>query len=220
MNELMRILIVDDHPLIRSGIKGVLEQESDMVVVGEANNGSKAVEMAEQLKPHVILMDYNLPGKSGIEAIKEILAQNPAIRILILSNYSDEKIIFSALEAGAMGYILKVDSVEKIVSALREALKGNPTLSTQAERGLLSYLQGKRTNQPYTKPLTNQEKTVLIMMAEGKTNADIAAHLYISEGTVRSHVSHIISKLKLQNRAQAIIYAVKDGLVKLEHDAK
>lgn len=217
MSNLIRVLIVDDHPIIRSGIKSILDKEEDITVVGEAMNCAEAIESTAHLQPDVVLMDLNLPDRNGIEAIKEILAQNTTVRILVLSNYSEEKMIYKALEAGALGYLLKIDTLEQISNAIRTVFQGNPSLSPDVERGLLTYLKlGQNTTASRGKLLTKREIVILQMMAEGKTNAAMAEKANISEGTVRTHISNILGKLNLQNRAQAVIFAVKEGMIELE----
>ncbi len=214
MRESVRVLIVDDHPIILSGIRDVIEREAGIKVVGEADNCESAVALARELLPDVILMDLNLPDKSGVEAIKEICAKNPETHILVLSNYSDEKLIFEAIEAGAIGYLLKVDATDKIVAAIMDAFEGKPTLSFKAERSLLSYMRSRQQNPDNPiKYLTEKEKRILRLLGEGLINPDIAERTNVSEGTVRTHISHILSKLNLQNRAQAVIFAIRNGLV-------
>ena len=212
----IRVLIVDDHPVMRQGIRALLEHEADILVVGEAKNGDEGVAQAALLRPDVILMDLQLPGKSGLDAIREIHLENPGIRILVFSNFSEDKTIMEAVKSGAIGYLLKIDAAEKVIQAVRDAYHGSSTLSSQVSHGLLSYIhQHKTAPLPETR-LTRREDEILKMMASGLTNEEMSVRTYISEGTVRTHVSHILQKLNLENRAQAVIYAVRSGLVDLD----
>ena len=206
---------------MRQGVRTLLERQPDIKVVGESNNGALAVQMASQFKPDVILMDMQMPGKSGLDAIKEILNETPAIRILVFSNFSEDKTIMAAIEAGAIGYLLKVDTTEKIIQAVRDAYHNTPTFSSQAESELLAYIHNRRDQHiPITAQLTPREVIILKMMANGLTNEEMASHAYISEGTVRTHISHILQKLHLENRAQAVLYAVREGLVEIQKDSQ
>jgi NarL family two-component system response regulator LiaR len=221
LGEVITVLIVDDHPAMRQGIRTLLERQPDIKVVGESNNGALAVQMASQFKPDVILMDMQMPGKSGLDAITEILNETPAIRILVFSNFSEDKTIMAAIEAGAIGYLLKVDATEKIIQAVRDAYNNTPTFSSQAQSELLAYIHNRRSQHiPIAAQLTPREVVILKMMANGLTNEEMAAHAYISEGTVRTHISHILQKLHLENRAQAVLYAVREGLVEVQKDSQ
>jgi DNA-binding NarL/FixJ family response regulator len=221
LGEIITVLIVDDHPALRQGIRTLLERQPDIKVVGESNNGGQAIQMACRFKPDVVLMDLQMPGKSGLEAIREILAENPAIRILVFSNFSEDKTIMAAIEAGAIGYLLKVDATDKIIQAVRDAYQNTPSFSSQAESELLAYIHSRRANQiSNTAQLTPRELVILKMMANGLTNEEMATHAFISEGTVRTHISHILQKLHLENRAQAVLYAVREGLVEIQKDSK
>jgi two-component system, NarL family, response regulator LiaR len=213
--EIIRVLVVDDHPLMCHGIKTILEDEGDIKVVGEAHNGGDALRLARQTRPDVTLLDLHLPDMSGLEVIKEIMAENPDARILVFSNDTGNQTVFTAMEAGALSYMLKVDAMDRVVAAVRDAAQGNPTLSIQAERGLLTHIRKQNAPQADLESLTVREIEILKLMAEGLTNADMAARACIAEGTVRTHVSNIIQKLNLENRAQAIVYAIREGLVLL-----
>jgi NarL family two-component system response regulator LiaR len=221
LGEIITVLIVDDHPTMRQGIRALLERQPDIKVVGESNNGTQAIQMACQFKPDVVLMDLQMPGKSGLDAIKEILAETPSLRILVFSNSSEDKTIMAAIEAGAIGYLLKIDATEKIIQSVRDAYHNTPTFSTQAQSELLSYIHSHRSTQTAsTAQLTPRELIILKLMANGLTNEEMAAQAFISEGTVRTHISHILQKLHLDNRAQAVLYAVREGLVEVKKDIK
>lgn len=215
----IRVLIVDDHPIIRSGIKEILEQDTHITVVGEASNCQDAIEFTRNLMPQVILLDLDLPDKNGIVAIKSINKEHTGIQIIVLSNYSDEKLIVEAIEAGAIGYLLKVDATDKIIAAVKDAFDGIPTLSMTAGRSLMTYLRSS-SRPMQEKPemnLTKKEIQVLRLLAEGLIAEGIAKRMQTSTGTIRSHVSHILRKLRVNSRAQAVVYAVKNGLVDPEN---
>lgn len=212
------LLVVDDHPTLRFGLVALLSQEADFKVVGEASNGFEAVEKAGSLHPDVILMDLGLPKKNGMEAIREILALDPAARILIFTSSSDGDQILAAIRAGAIGYLVKDNSPQELFYAIRNAYQGKPTLSARSELSLFQQIQN---NKPASLPidaLTARELDILRWLAHGLTNAEIAREATITEGTVRSHVSNLINKLGLENRAQAVIYAIRRGLIDVNHE--
>lgn len=213
MTDIIRVLIVDDHPFIRKGIQMVIAMELDMEVVAETNSGLEAIRLYQQTRPDVVLMDLVLPDISGIQATKEICLENPQARVLVCSNYSDDQWIISAMEAGAKGYLVKTDPPERIIQAIREMAAGNVALTRQVESTLLQYLQRRPVIKNDMHPLTSREIEILKMIARGATNTEIAEKCYISEGTVRSHIHHIQNKLGLENRAQLAIYAVKERLI-------
>ena len=214
----IRLLVVDDHPTLRFGLVALLSQEADFEVAGEASNGFEAVEKAANLHPDVILMDLGLPKKNGMEAIRDILALDPTARILIFTSSSDGDQILAAIRAGAIGYLVKDNSPQELFYAIRNAYQGKPTLSARSELSLFQQIQN---NRPTTLPidaLTARELDILRWLAHGLTNAEIAREATITEGTVRSHVSNLINKLGLENRAQAVIYAIRKGLIDVNHE--
>ncbi len=219
MPEAIQVMIVDDHPMMRQGIRALLEHETDLRVVAEAINGLEGIQKARQFQPDVILMDLQLPVMSGLDAIRAIHAELPETKILVFTNYSEDKTIGSAVEAGAFGYLLKIDSTDKIIQAIRDAVHGISTLSHSAGAALLTYVQQKKHSSRNIVRLTRREESVLKMMAHGMTNEEIATNCVVSETTVRTHISHILSKLNLTNRAQAVIYAVRNGIVNLNDPA-
>jgi DNA-binding NarL/FixJ family response regulator len=210
----IRVLVVDDHPIVRRGLCAEIELSDGMKVAGEAEDGSEAVEMALRLNPNVILMDLILPMKSGVEAIKEIVDRNPQARILVLTSFCDDDLVYSAIQAGATGYILKERHPEEVLSAIRTIANGEPFLHPQVAKGLFRSLRNKsKEDENPCKPLTEREMEVLHWLAKGTPNKEIAKEIGVSQATVRAHVSNILSKLGLENRSQAVLYAVQSGLV-------
>ncbi|MEM7530957.1 MAG: response regulator transcription factor [Chloroflexota bacterium] len=216
MSNHIRILIAEDHHLIREGLVKLLETEEDLEVIGQAVDGVEAVLKARSLKPDVILLDLMMPRKNGIEAIVEIKAENPEARILVLTSFSDDDKVFSAIKAGALGYLLKDVSPDELVQAMRDVYHGESSLHPAIARKLIRELNRPSTLPPVDEPLTEREVEVLMLVARGLSNQDIADSLVISERTVRTHVSNILSKLHLANRTQAALYALKEGLTTLD----
>lgn len=221
MGERIRILIVDDHPLIREGLRAVLETQPDMELVGEAWDGNEAVARALALKPDVVLMDLALPRKDGIEAMREILHGVPGVRVLVLSNYLDDDKVFGALKAGAKGYILKETGSQELRQAVRSVYQGKAALDPAVQRKLVDQLAGISSSDSLPEnELTERELEVLRLMARGFTNPQIAARLSVAEGTVRFHVSNVLRKLGMENRTQAVLYALQKGLAGPESDQR
>ncbi len=216
MTETIRVLIADDHTVVRGGLCALLEDVPDIEVVAEAADGVEAVLKARAMKPDVILMDLMMPRKTGIEAIEEIKRENPQARILVLTSFSDDDKVFSAIKAGALGYLLKETSPDDLVHAIRDVYHGESSLHPAIARKLIRELNRPTTLPPSDEPLTEREAEVLVLVARGLSNQDIADRLVISERTVRTHVSNILSKLHLANRTQAALYALKEGLTTLD----
>jgi NarL family two-component system response regulator LiaR len=212
---MIKLLIVDDHPALRWGLVGLFTHESDFEVVGEASDGIEAIEKSISLKPNIILMDLALPKKSGLEEIKEIILIQPEMKILIFSAFSDGEKIFSAIEAGAIGYLVKDSSPNELVLAVRNASNGIPVMTQKTELSLIHQIQRKPVLDFSEESITERELGILRWLALGLTNAQIAEKGCISEGTVRSHVSNLLGKLCLENRAQAVIYALNRGLIEI-----
>lgn len=212
----IRILIVDDHALVRKGTRALLATERDIEVVGEADNGADAVALAQTLHPSVILMDLVMPRMDGIEATRQITSRQPDVRILVLTSFAADDKVFPAIKAGALGYLLKDSSPEELVRAIRQVHQGEPSLEPSIARKVLSELTHPPKQPPTTDPLTERELTVLRLVAQGKSNRDIAEELVIAEITVRTHVSNILSKLHLASRTQAALYALREGLASLD----
>ena len=216
MENPIRLLIVDDHPALRFGLAELFRHISDFCVVGEAGSGEEAVELADTASPDVILMDLSLPKMSGLEAIQEILAVHPEIRILIFSAFSNGEQILAGLKAGAIGYLVKNSPTHKIISAVRDTFHGKPSLNSQVEIDLIHEIQHHQPADFPVDKLTDREIEILSWMGLGLTNTQIAQKGGISEGTVRSHVSHLLNKLGLENRSQAVIYTIRKGLINLD----
>lgn len=220
MNERIRVLIADDHHVVRGGIRALLETEDDIDVIDEAADGVETVLKTRSLNPDVILMDLMMPRKTGIEAIEEIKQEDPDARILVLTSYSDDEKVFAAIKAGALGYLLKETSTKELLQAIHDVYRGESSLHPAIARKLIRELNRPSNLPPADEPLTEREIEVLIFVARGYTNQDIANALFISERTVRTHVSNILSKLHLANRTQAALYALKEGLTNLEEASK
>lgn len=216
MNEkTVTVLIVDDHEIVRRGIRTFLETEAGIEVLGEAQNGSDAVNLALELQPDVVLMDLLMPDMDGIEAIRELHSRRSGCQILVLTSFGSDDKIFPAIKAGALGYLLKDISPEELAKAIRQAAEGHATLNpTIASRLLRQFSSDTEPTTPL-EPLSEREIEVLKLIACGLTNDQIGEKLFISEATVRTHVSHILGKLSLTNRTQAALWALRKGLVTL-----
>jgi NarL family two-component system response regulator LiaR len=217
MSKPIRILIVDDHAVVRKGLSAILETEQAFEVVGEAANGNQAVWKARSLQPDVILMDLVMPEKDGIAAIKEIKKDDPQAKILVITSFSEDEKVFPAIKAGALGYLLKDSSPDELMQAIQEIYQGKASLHPTIARKLIMELkQDEPKSQPSEQVLTAREVDVLNLIAHGLSNQEIANQLMVSETTVRFHVSNILSKLHLANRTQAVLYALKEGYAKLD----
>jgi NarL family two-component system response regulator LiaR len=215
----IRVLLVDDHAIIRKGMKAVLDLVPDIQIIGEAGNGLEAVKQAEQLHPDVILMDLVMPEMNGIDATRRIKTLQPEVRILVLTTFAGEEMIFPAIKAGALGYQLKDSSPEALVEAIRQVYRGEPSLHPIIARKVLQELLTPSEKPPTSDPLTQRELEVLRLITQGYENREIAEKLVISEATTRTHVSNILSKLHLASRTQAALYALREGLASLESPA-
>jgi NarL family two-component system response regulator LiaR len=213
----IRVLVVDDHAIIRKGMRAVLDLVPDIEMVGEAENGKQAIKMDLELHPDVILMDLMMPEMDGIACIREIKSKRPEARILVLTNFAGEEMIFPAIKAGAMGYHLKDSSPEALIEAIHQVFQGQSSLHPLIARKLLEELSAPSEQRPSTDPLTQRELEVLRRIAQGYENHDIAEQLVVSEATVRTHVSNILGKLHLATRTQAALYALREGLANLDH---
>jgi NarL family two-component system response regulator LiaR len=213
---IIRVLVVDDHSIIRKGMRAVLDLVPDIELVGEAENGKQALKMDLELRPDVILMDLMMPVMDGITCIREVKALRPEARILVLTNFAGEDMIFPAIKAGAMGYHLKDSSPEALVEAIRQVYRGESSLHPLIARKVLDEFHTPSERQLSTEPLTPRELEVLRLIAQGYENKDIAEHLVVSEATVRTHVSNILGKLHLASRTQAALYALREGLASLD----
>ena len=210
------VLVVDDHAIIRKGIRAVLDLVPDIDLVGEAKNGAQAVKLEQELTPDVVLMDLMMPEMDGIASIREIKKQRPTARILVLTNFPGEEMIFPAIKAGAVGYHLKDSSPEALIEAIRQVSQGVASLHPSIAKKVLDELQNSGKQKLSEEPLTHREMEVLRRIAQGHENKDIAEELVISEATVRTHVSNILGKLHLASRTQAALYALREGLASLD----
>ena len=211
MTSSIRVFVVDDHLVVRKGIRALLATEPDIEIVGEARDGEEAATETVRLQPDVILMDLVMPRLDGIAAIQRILASQPEARILVLTSFAADDKVFPAIQAGALGYILKDTSPAELVNAIRQVHRGEPSLHPEIARKVLHELVHPPERPPTAEPLTTREVEVLRLVAHGESNQQIAAALRISEATVRKHVSHILSKLHLASRTQAALYAIREG---------
>lgn len=212
MSNDIRILIADDHTLVRAGLCALLDSEPGMEVVGEAADGVEAVDKAEVLEPDVILLDLVMPRKDGIEAITDICDADPGARILVLTSYTDDDKVFPAIKAGALGYLLKDSEPHELLQAIRSVYAGEPSLAPTIARKLMRELRQPQDLPPAENPLSEREVQVLRLVAQGLSNKDIADRIVVGERTVRAHVSNILNKLHLANRTQAALYAIREGL--------
>jgi len=208
----VRVLIVDDHAIVRKGIRALLSEADGFEVVGEADNGQEAVLRAEESSPDVILMDLLMPVMDGIEATRQITSRQPQARILVLTSFAADNKVFPAIKAGASGYLLKDSSPDELVRAIRQVHRGEPSLHPTIARKLLQEVAHPAELQPAPEALTGREMEVLRLIAQGLSNQEIADRLVVSEPTVRAHVSRILGKLHLASRTQAALYAVREGL--------
>jgi NarL family two-component system response regulator LiaR len=214
----IRILIVDDHAVVREGLRALIDSEPGMTLVGEAADGVQAVQQAASLQPDVVLMDLVMPRKDGIEAIGEIQAENPNVRILVLTSFAEDDKVFPAIKAGALGYLLKDSSSDELLQAIRDVYRGEPSMHPTIAHKLMRELQRPSDLPPTEEPLTGREVQVLKLVARGLSNQEIADRLVVSERTVRTHVSNILDKLHLANRTQAALYALREGLASLDQN--
>ena len=212
----IRVLIADDHPIVRRGLRSLLNTEPDLEPAGEAENGVEVVELARSLQPDVILLDLVMPQMDGVEALRRIKQENPDARIVVITTFADDEKVFSAIKSGALGYILKEASPAMLVQAIRDVHRGQASLHPAIACKVIGELSQPSELPPTEHLLTQRELEVLRLIARGLTNQEIAKELFISEGTVRFHVSNILGKLHLANRTQAALYALKEGLSSLE----
>ena len=216
----IRVLLVDDHPIVIKGTRALLEEIDDIEVVGEAHNGQVAIGQNNNLQPDVILMDLIMPEMDGIEAIQAITADQPDAKILVLTSFITDDKVFPAIKSGALGYLLKDSDPEDLVKAIRQVYRGEPSLHPSIARKMLRELGRSTPEKPVPEPLTDRETEVLRLLARGANNQEIADKLVIAEVTVRTHISRILNKLHLANRVQATLYALREGLTTLEDEPK
>jgi NarL family two-component system response regulator LiaR len=211
----IRVLVVDDQAIVRKGICALLAEVDDIEVIGEAGNGEEAVAQAAALKPDVVLMDLVMPGVDGIEATCHI-TRELGLKVLVLTSFVGDDQVFPAIKAGALGYLLKDSMPADLLQAIRQVQRGEPSLHPTIARKVLYEMQQPTSHPPTPDPLTERELEVLRLVAQGISNREVAEALVVTEATVRSHVSNILSKLHLANRVQATLYALQEGLTRLQ----
>ncbi|WP_336046461.1 response regulator transcription factor [Solibacillus ferritrahens] len=209
---MIKVVIVDDHEMVRIGVAAYLSAQPDIEVIGEATNGEEAVEKVLSLKPDIVLMDNVMPIKTGAEATAEILAQWRQAKVMIVTSFIDDDKLYPALEAGAVSYILKTSNAKQIAEAIRKTMAGETVLEPEATTKVMARMRG--TVPALHDHLTDREMEVLLCMTRGLANQEIAEELFIALKTVKTHVSNILSKLEVQDRTQAVVYAFQNGLVK------
>ena len=219
MKDTITVLLVDDHALVREGIRDFLETRTDITVVAEATNGEEAVRLAAEHAPDVALMDLIMPGMDGVEAPRRLLASSPRTSVVILTSYHDDEHIFPAVRAGALSYVLKEVGRVELADAIRKAAMGEAVLHPRVAARIMLELRGTRRDEPKViHGLSEREMDVLRLIAEGFSNAEISGKLFISEKTTKSHVSNILGKLHLADRTQAAVYAWREDVVRRERE--
>jgi two-component system, NarL family, response regulator LiaR len=216
MSEPITVLLVDDHALVRQGVRAFLETQSDIAVVAEAGSGEEAVQLAAEQAPDVALVDLIMPGMDGVEATRRLKARSPSTSVVVLTSYHDDEHVFPAIQAGALSYILKEVGPNELADAVRKAASGEAVLHPRVAARVVRELHGARRElEPNVfHDLSNRELEVLKLIAEGLSNAEISGRLFISEKTTKNHVSNILGKLHLADRTQAAVYAWRQGVVR------
>jgi NarL family two-component system response regulator LiaR len=215
----LTVLIVDDHELVRQGVRAFLDAQADLHVVGEASSGKEALLLARELVPDVVLMDLLMPGLDGVEATRRLKETSPRSQVVVLTSHHDDAHVFPALRAGALSYVLKSIGPEELAGTVRRAAHGEPTLHPRVALRLMRDVRGEEGGPDASAELTPREMEVLKLIAEGLANADIAERLGVAEKTVKGHVSNVLSKLHLADRTQAAVYAWREGVVRRDEDA-
>jgi len=210
---MIKVLFVDDHEMVRIGVSAYLTAQPDIEVIGEADNGKTAIDLALSLRPDIILMDLVMPEMDGIEATRQIMASWPEAKIIIVTSFLDDEKVYPALEAGATSYMLKTSKASEIADAVRSTFGGQSILEPEVTGKMMMKMRQKNQLELHEE-LTNREMEILLLMTEGKSNQEMADDLFIALKTVKTHVSNILSKLQVQDRTQAVIYAFKHSLVK------
>jgi len=212
MRNHIRVLIVDDHEILRQGLDLLISRESDIEVVGHASDGAEALSLGKSLQPDVVLMDLALPGMSGIQAMQQLRKISPSSHFLVLSGFTDHRHVNEAIRAGAIGYLAKNVVRHDLIHAIREVAQGNPTLHPEAQRHLVQQVATPTRSSPLQQ-LTPREHEVLQLIAQGNNNKQISASLHLTQGTIKGYVSAILDKLCVTDRTQAALYAVRHGVV-------
>jgi two-component system, NarL family, response regulator LiaR len=213
---MIRVLIADDHAILREGLRTLINTEPGMEIAGEAADGVEVIEKARDLQPDVIIMDLLMPRKDGIEAINAIMSENSKAKILVLTSFAEDDRVFPAIKAGALGYLLKDSLPHELLQAIRDVFQGESSLHPSIALKLIRELRQPSDLPPSRDPLSEREVSVLKLVAQGMTNHEIASRLNLSEWTVRTHVRNILEKLHLANRTQATLYALREGLTNLD----
>lgn len=216
MTSAIRVLIADDHTVVRKGIRTLLLTEPGLEVVGEAVDGLEAAALYRSLRPDVLLLDLQMPRQSGLDVIVDLKQEFPDVHILVLTSFADEEAVLTAVQSGALGYLMKDSTPEELVEAIRAVHNGRPYLQPSVAFKFMQAM--KRPSAPPAEALTEREVDILRHVAQGQSNQEIADLLIISERTVRTHISHILDKLNLENRTQAALYALRQGLAHLDDD--
>ena len=220
MSENIRVLVVDDHTVVRDGLIALLSAEPGMEIVGSGSDGIEAVKLAKDLKPDVILLDLVMPRMDGVQAIQEIKLDNPDTRILVLTSFAENHQVFSAIKSGAIGYLMKDTSSEELIQAIRDTYHNKPALQPEIARKLMQDIQSQDAGIASEDTLTVREIEILQQVALGKTNQAIADELVLSDRTVRTHITNILAKLQLTNRTQAALYALREGIAHIDYIKK
>lgn len=210
----IRIVLADDHAVVREGTCQLLEREPDIEVVGEASNGQEAIDLVESLKPQVVVMDVRMPGIGGVEATKQIKKRFPDVEVLVMTAYDDDEFVFASLEAGASGYLLKTAPVKELIKAIHEVAEGQSALDPGVARKVLRQIKEgphRKKRDDMAELLTEREQDVLKLLAESKTNKEIGEVLIISDRTVQTHLSNIFHKMKVNSRTEAVLTAIRRG---------
>jgi len=210
------VLLIDDHRVVRQGLRDFLELQEDIEIVGEASSGEEGVQLARELIPDVVLMDLVMPGIDGVEATRQLKAVSPSTRVIVLTSFADDDKVFPAIKAGAISYLLKDVSPEELAHAIRAAQRNEAVLHPEVAARLMQEFSAPRPDEAPVEQLTPREMEVLRLIARGKSNKEIADALIVSEKTVKTHVSNILSKLHLADRTQAAIYALRKRIVAME----
>ena len=213
VKRMIKVVFIDDHEMVRIGVSSYLSAQADIDVVGEASDGKEGVQLALELRPDIILMDLVMKEMDGIQATKEIIQEWPDAKIIIVTSFLDDDKVYPALEAGAVSYMLKTSKASEIAEAVRKTHNGQSILEPEVTGKMMTRMRQKTVSHPHEE-LTNRELEILLLMTQGKTNQEIADELFIALKTVKTHVSNILSKLGVQDRTQAVIYAFKHDLAK------
>jgi NarL family two-component system response regulator LiaR len=213
---MIKVLLVDDHEMVRIGLAAVLGTEEDIEVVGEASNGNEGIRLAQEYKPDVILMDLVMEGMDGIETTRKVLKLQPNCKVIALTSFLDDEKMYPVIEAGAFSYLLKTSRATEIAQAIRAAVRGEPILESQVASKMMSRFRQQQLASAPHEQLTKREMEVLQLIAKGKSNQEVADALFIGIKTVKFHVTNVLDKLEVEDRTQAVIYAYENGIVKPE----